>query len=110
MRGWHRCEACWRATRPHLRDREAECAGVPRVAAETHPTHKLRSFCAGGEAVFVCLGCGAYGAKHTRLLGAPCLAQGRLGKLPDGRARVLRRVERGYHPSGKPHLNDFRLE
>ena len=59
--------------------------------------------------MFVCFGCGAYGTRKTNLLKGVCTARPG-GRLPEGRARVLRRVEKGLHPSDKSYLKDIRLE
>ena len=104
-RGWRRCERCCRATRPHLVRRRQKCPGRAKLLGATHWSHPVRCFRVGGEVLLACFACGAFGTKHARLLADTCT-----GRLPANRAKALKRVERGWHPSDRPHLRGLRLD
>ena len=80
-------------------------AELPYLTLRTHlTTWPCLESRGGGELVAVCRTCVGYGSKKSSLLSKACS-----GRVAAHRAGVLRRVERGLHPSDKAHLRDLRL-
>ena len=72
---------------------------------QVHPSHQIVVYRAAGEDILVCLRCAGFGARKAPLLKEICQPT-----VPKHRQKVLKRCERGLHPSDKAHLKHILLD